>query len=72
VNGGNLDIVFARDQSRVLRITRDAIEGLASCIDNYRVENVRFATDDLELDGWTLADDWGWVDKSGALRVGRR
>jgi hypothetical protein len=35
VNGGNLDIVLARDHSRVLRITRDGIEGLAGCIENY-------------------------------------
>ena len=47
----NLGIVLARDHSRALRIAYDGVEGLAVCIDNYRVDNVRFTTDDLQLDG---------------------
>jgi len=71
LDGGNLDIVLARDHSRALRIACDGVEGLAVCIDNYRVDNVRFTTDDLELDGWTLVDGCGWVDQSCAWKGGR-
>jgi hypothetical protein len=66
LDGGNFDIVLARDHSRALRVARDGVKGLAGCIDNYRVDNVGFTTDHLELDGWTLVDGCGWVDKSCA------
>ena len=34
---------------------------LAGCIENYRVDDVGFTADDLELDRWTLVDGCGWV-----------
>jgi len=51
LDGGNLDIVSALDESRALRSACDGIEGPAGCIDNYRIDNVGFTTEDLELDG---------------------
>jgi len=66
----NLGIVLARDHSRALRIAYDGVEGLAVCIDNYRVDNVGFTTDYLELDGWTLVEVC--VDQSCARRECQR
>ena len=69
IDGGNFDIVLARDHSRVLRVTRDRVKGLAGCIDNYRVDDVGFTADYLELDGWTLVEVC--VDQSCARGGGR-
>ena len=66
LDGGNLDIVLARDHNRALRVARDGVKRLAGYIDNDRVDNVDFTADYLELDGWTLVDGCGRVDQSCA------
>jgi len=63
LDGGNLDIVLARNESRALRITRDGVEGLAGRIGNYGIENIRSTVGDLELGGWTLVAVHG-IDQS--------
>jgi hypothetical protein len=60
LDGGNFDVVSARDHSRALRITRDGVKGLASRIDDRRVENVGGTAGEAELESWTL----------GVMRVG--
>jgi hypothetical protein len=50
LDGGNFDVVSARDHSRALRITRDGVKGLASRIDDCRVENVGGTAGEAELE----------------------
>ena len=50
LDSGNLDIVSARDHSRALRITRKRVKGLASRIDNGRVENIGGSAGEAELE----------------------
>ena len=66
LDGGDLDVVLARDHSRALRIARDGVEGVAVRIDDYGVDDVGFPTGDLELDGRTLVEVC--VDQSRARR----
>jgi hypothetical protein len=67
LDGCNLDVVPALDQRRALRSARDGIKRPAGCIDDYRIKNIGFATEDLELDGGTLIV-LGTVDQSLAQR----
>ena len=49
LDGGNLDVVHARDQCRVLGIACNGVKGLAGCIDDYRVEYIGGTGGDPEL-----------------------
>jgi hypothetical protein len=40
LDGGNLDVVHARDQSSSLGIAGDRVKGLAGRIEDHRVENI--------------------------------
>jgi hypothetical protein len=50
LDSGNFGVVSARDYSGVLRITRDGVKGLASRIDDRRVENIRCTAGEAELE----------------------
>jgi hypothetical protein len=50
LDSGDLDIVSARDHGRALRITRDGVNGLASRVDDRRVENIGDTAREAELE----------------------
>jgi hypothetical protein len=50
LDGGDFDVVSARDHSRALRIARDGVKGLAGHIDDCRVENTGGTAGEVELE----------------------
>jgi len=50
IDSGNFDVVSARDHGRVLRITQDGVNGLASRVGDCSVENVGSTAGEGKLD----------------------